>query len=397
MFARTDKNHRCRRRHTVMIMDNELQMGGQERKLFDLVARLDDDHFRVVMCCLKKGGYFKDAFLELGVPVYDNLLRHKFDALAYRKLSRIIRAEEVDLLYTFPNPNTLFFGHLARRSNDVRKLLVSFHASRGDDGGRMLTPYMRRLLRRADAMVATAHLHKRYLVEVESLPTEKITVIHNGVDTDRYRPGPPRADLYREFGIDPRETVVATVASLKSEKSIDTLLKAAALASEQARGLRFLIVGDGPDRPMLEKLTNDLGLTNRVIFTGIRDDVPEVLRLADLFVLSSRTEAFPNVVLEAMATGLPVVTTDVGSVWEMVFHGESGYIVPPFDVEAIGAGIVDIVSDSERARAMGAKGRAIVERNFPLRSMCDNRQALFSRLLCDHTAQRGESVREAVA
>jgi len=208
-------------------------------------------------------------------------------------------------------------------------------------------------------------------------------VIHNGVDTEKYRPGTPeeRAIARRAWGAGHDDVVLMTVASLKPLKRIDALLRAAAALRNSGAPIRAVLVGDGPDRGALESLARELGLSDRVTFAGVREDVDAWLRGADVFVLSSRTEAFPNVVLEAMATGLPVVTTDVGSVREMVEPGVSALVVPAGDDPALGAAISRLASDPSLRDAFGRRGREIVEARFRFETTCAQREALLEELL----------------
>ncbi len=367
----------------VLILDNELNMGGVEKKLFDFVSRLNPSDVRVVMCCLKDGGFFRDHFVKLGVPFYEGLMTNKFDAWAYLKLLGILKREKIDVLYTFVNPNTLFFANWARRQGKVPRALVSFHSSAGDDGGPLLKPYMRRLLKPFDCFIAIANIHKRYLVADEGVDESRIEVIFNGVDTEKYRPGPASETLRDTLGIKPGEKVVTTIASLKPEKSLDVMMRAAGGVAKHHDNVRFLFVGRGPARDHLQALADDLGIGNRVVFAGLREDVDEILRLTDVLTLSSRPgpETLPNVVLEAMATGLPVVTTEVGSVRELVIDGENGFVVPVGDHEALASRIRDLVADTDLAQKMGAAGRAIAETRFPIHLMFDQRVELFRRLI----------------
>ncbi len=207
-------------------------------------------------------------------------------------------------------------------------------------------------------------------------------MIHNGVDVNKYCPGFPDETLRDVFGIDKHERVVVTVASLNPYKGIDVFLHGAADVLHDAPDTRFLIVGDGPERPSLERIAAELGIAERVTFTGIRSDVDEILKLAYVFVLPSRTEAFPNVILEAMATGLPVVSTDVGSVGELVFDDETGMKIPVDDTAALSRAIGDLIADRDKAKRWGANGRRMVERDFRIEGMCDKLARLFSDLLC---------------
>ena len=366
----------------ILILDNELEMGGKEKALFQFISRTDRDRFRIAVCCLKQGGYFKPRLEELGVPFYDGLLRHRFDALAFRDLERVLRRERTQLIYTFGHPNTVIFAYLAKVRQLVDAFVVSYHATGHEHGGRAVQRYLLPMLRRADAFIAVANAHRDYLADVEGLPREKIRVIHNGVDASVYRPGTDgeRADARRALGLEPGHIVIMAVASLKPLKRLDLLLRAAAPVLSAEGRARLVLVGDGPDREALAQLARGLGVADRVVMTGIRDDVNVLLRAADVFALSSRTEAFPNVVLEAMATGLPVVTTDAGSVREMVEDGASALVVPREDEAALSTALARLVKDAGLRSRLGVRGRAIVDARFRIETMCAAREALFEEM-----------------
>jgi len=255
-------------------------------------------------------------------------------------------------------------------------------------GGRRLVPgYLRPFLASADAILAVAESHKRYLVDVEGIRADRVTVIRNCVDTARYRPRDGRETRGVEaaraaLGLEEDDVVFTTVASLKPVKGIDVLLRAAAPVLKERPRTRLLVVGDGPDRAALEALARELGIADRAVFTGIRDDVDVLYRASDAVVLPSRSEAFPNAVLEAMASGLPVVTTDVGSVREMV-EEDSAVVVAPEDAGALGAALAALAGDAERRARMGRRGREIVVERFRIEQMCEARERLFERLI-DH-------------
>ena len=369
--------------HRILILDNELDMGGKEKSLYQFIARADRNRFRFAVCCLKEGGYFKQSLSAMGIPFYDGLLRHRFDALAFKSLEQVLRTEKTELVYTFSHPNTVIFSYLAKMRGLVERVVVSYHAMGTETGDRQVAPYLLPLLRRMDALLAVAEIQKDHLVNVERLPREKITVIHNGVDTEKYRPAidEERARVRHSWGADQGDIVLVTVASLKPLKRVDALLRAAAALRGTGAPIRVVLIGDGPDRGALELLARDLGIAGHVVFTGVRDDVELLLRGADVFVLSSRTEAFPNVVLEAMATGLPVVTTEVGSVREMVEPERSAIVVPPGDDAALAVAIGRLVADASLRGAFGRRGRAIVESRFRFETTCAEREALFEELL----------------
>ena len=367
----------------ILILDNEFDMGGKEKSLFQFIAHADRSRFHIAVCCLKEGGYFKEKLEAMGVPFYDRLLRHRFDALGFVGLERVLRTERSQLIYTFSHPNTVIFSYLARLRGLVERMVVSYHAMGNTGGTRQVVPYLLPILRRADALLAVAQVQKDYLVEVEGLPRERIQVIHNGVDTSRYRPAATdeRMRLRAERGFGREDVVLIAVASLKPLKQIDVLLRAAARMVHAGLAVRVVVAGDGPDRAALESLAVQLGLADCVWFAGLRDDVERLLQASDIFVLASRTEAFPNVVLEAMATGLPVVTTDVGSVREMVEEEASAAIVASGDEAALASAVERFARSASDRAQFGKRGREIVDARFRFEAMCAKREALFDALL----------------
>ncbi len=379
---------RCGKIHNILILENHLGMGGLEKKLYDFVSRIDRAHYHVVVCCLKEGGHLKDPFIGLGVPVYERLLKHKFDVFAFPRLLRVIDAEKIDLVYTLPHPNSVIFASLARRMGRVKRVVVSIHGTGGPMGGRMVRKYLKPFFGGVDRFIAVAEEHKRYLIDSEEIPADQITVIHNGVDVGKFRPqsssgaSGPGVAVRKGLNIDDGDRVITTIASLHRYKGVDVFVKAAPGILRQVENARFIVVGGGPERPALEKLAADLGVSSRVTFTGIRSDVDDILRASEIFVLPSRTEAFPNVILEAMATALPVVATDVGSVHEIVEEGKTGFRVPADDPSALSRPVVELLQNPGRARAFGLEARRVVEDRFRLEGMCEKREKLFAGLLC---------------
>jgi glycosyltransferase involved in cell wall biosynthesis len=160
---------------------------------------------------------------------------------------------------------------------------------------------------------------------------------------------------------------VGILAVFRPEKDHATFLRAARIVADRIPEARFVLAGDGPGREELEALTRELGLEERVVFAGLRSDVEDVLASLDVVVLSSFTiECFPYAILEAMAMGVPAVCTAVGGLPEMIEDGVTGRLVPPKDPAALAEGIIDVLSDEDRRRAMGVAARERLERNFTL-------------------------------
>jgi glycosyltransferase involved in cell wall biosynthesis len=201
----------------------------------------------------------------------------------------------------------------------------------------------------------------------EGVPQGKVRVIPNGVEAHAHR-APDRRAL-------PRRVVV--VANLRREKGHDVLLRAAADVVRAFPDARVELVGGGPELPALRRLADELGLERVVSFLGHREDVTSRLDAADLFVLPSRSEAFPNAMLEAMAAGLPVVASDVGGVREVVRHAATGLIVPAGDAGALASAIRRLMADPPFAHGLGDAARTEVIARYSFDRMIDQFEALY--------------------
>lgn len=223
------------------------------------------------------------------------------------------------------------------------------------------------------------------MLEAEGVRPADIALIPNGVDVAAYKPRQPR-DAIRE---------VVTVANLRAEKNHETLIAAAAALAPLHPSLRFAIVGDGPRRAELEALAHARAVDRIVEFLGHREDIPALLGAADLFVLPSRSEAFPNGAIEAMASGLPVVASAVGGLLDLIDHGRTGMLVPPCDPDALANAIGALVLDPVLARRLGTEARAEMTSRFSFERMVNSFDNLYEtglrerHVLRTHTAAAG--------
>ena len=234
--------------------------------------------------------------------------------------------------------------------------------------------------------VALSRDLERYLERRVRIPASRIAQIYNGVDTARFRPAPAaRTPITGCPFNDPALWLVGTVGRMHAVKDQLTLarafVRARQLAPEAARRLRLIIVGDGPARPEVESILKGAGVLDRAWLPGERTDIPEILRGLDCFVLPSLSEGVSNTILEAMATGLPVVATRVGGNPELVEDGLSGRLVAAANPDALAEAIVGYVQDPAKARRHAKAARAVAESRFSLTRMAADYAALYDRLL----------------
>jgi glycosyltransferase involved in cell wall biosynthesis len=204
-------------------------------------------------------------------------------------------------------------------------------------------------------------------LRLEGIRSRRIRHIPNGIDLDSFYPGAPTASLRR----------LVTVARLRPEKGHDTLIDAAAAITRAVPGVTLTIVGEGPMREQLTARVASRGLEDRVLFAGHTDDVAATLRGHDVFVLPSRSEAFPNSVIEAMATGLPVVASDIGGIPELIEHGRNGLLVRPGDAGELARAVIELLRRQSFARALGRKARVDVLTRYPIDRMVEQFETLY--------------------
>jgi glycosyltransferase involved in cell wall biosynthesis len=305
-------------------------------------------------------------------------LSHKYDVGVLGRLKRLLRERRTDAVVTVgTGGDKMFWGRLAGWLAGVPVICSALHSTGLPDHvelpNRLLAPL-------TDAFIAVAEAHGRYLAEHEGCSPKKIHVIPNGADLERFHPRWPNPALQERLGLQPETPVVGIVAALRPEKNHELFLQAAAIVHARLPAARFLIVGDGPQLAKLELLCGELGLSEVVRFLGTRRDVPEMLALVNVLVLTSHMEASPVCLLEAMACEKPVVATQVGSVGETVVDGQTGYLVPPGDADMAAVRILALLADRDRAAAMGRAARERVIARGSIDRMVEGYEDLIGEL-----------------
>jgi len=356
-----------------------LSIGGLEQVVYDLVRCVDRDRFEVRVLCLGEIGVWRHKFEALGVPVEGLGV---LDAGTFGRVAAVARRlHELrpDILHTH-NPAPHMVGALAACLCRVPALIHTKHG-RNYPKNRKWVLANRLAAWLSSRVVAVSQDAADVALEIEKVPPRKVDVVRNGIDLEKFQLARrPRRELKR------RAVHVARISY--SSKDQRTLLKAVRIVADERPDFVLDIVGDGPDRADLEALCDELHLRSHVNFLGFRDDVHRVLAGAEFFVLSSVTEGISITLLEAAACGLPIVATNVGGNPEVTVHGETGLLVPPRSPEGLARAMLEMLSDTNRARRMGIAGRRRVERHFDLRRSVAKYEELYLSLL---PARRGEA------
>jgi glycosyltransferase involved in cell wall biosynthesis len=342
--------------------------GGAERCLATILSRLAP-HFRVTVVAVSEqlGEVVAGSCANASVEVVPEV-RNKRDLGPIIAHVRLMRELHPDVCHVnLRTPYAAQYGLLAALLAPGTRVVAVEHLPLPTR-----SPLRRWLKRQTSARLAAhigvGHRAARLVEQDAGLPANWITVISNGVDST------PQVGPAIRVG---DGVVVGSTGRLVWEKGYENLIQALALVP----GATAVIVGEGPERGRLEKLARELGVAERLVFTGWKDDVSPYLRGFDVFALASRAEGLPLAVLEAMEVGLPVVATDVGSVSEAVTSGSTGLLVPPNDTAALADALRRLVADSHLREQYGRKGHDVWHQSFGADAMAERYERLYERLI----------------
>lgn len=362
----------------VALITRSLMMGGAQRHIVKLCQSVPRDRVSLSLFLLVSDEA-QDLLPDVpsDVPVFMSPFR-RHHPLVIPWLAAKLRALRIDVAHSF-----LWHADAFASLSSVLFPGIPLIASERGDRAPMMYSRGRHLYDRLVTFRAARHLcansvfGRNLLLELGCDPA-KIGVIHNGVELERID-SYDRLDLRALLGWPAEARIVGTVSRLAAYKGVDVLIRAVARLAPHAP-LYCAIVGDGPERPALERLAADLGVSGRVAFFGTRSPSEPLARGFDVAALLTRTtEHFSNSVLEYMALGRPVVATAVGGNGELVIPGETGLLIPPDDDASLAQALGALLDDPERAERMGAKGRECVEREFQMEQIVEQFVRLWRR------------------
>lgn len=375
---------KCEKINVICIISSYTR-GGAEQILTENIRGFDKKLFSFTIACL----YFIDPDHEkilkgFGVDVYSCLIKQKHQAFVILKLYRIIKKYRSKILFLFTdNRDAVFYGIVAAKLAGVQVVIGASHCIGMWGGKKSISRYSKIMLSFIDKIIAVSITHKNYLHQKEYIDKDKIEVIYNGVDVSSYSPKEKDFQLIRRIGLDPYAPILGIIAGLEPSKGVDIFLYAAQQILKNHPKAQFLIAGDGTLRKTLEELAHVLNISGKVKFLGYRADIYNLMPLLDIYISPSLPagDNFSVVVLEAMACGIPVIATDVGSRKEQVFDGETGFLIDPYDSAIIAEKVDLLLKDKELSLQMGRRGREEVAKNFTYDKMIRETQDLFLKLL----------------
>jgi len=361
----------------VHVVEN-LERGGLERMVIDLagVQRAAGHRCRVI--CLFQPGALAGELVAQGIEVQACRKRGGFDLAALRRLRGWLRATPGAVVHTH-NANAHYHTVAAAVGLPIARLINTRHgmgAAQPRSRGEWL---YRRTMRRTDTVAAVCEAARARFAQQGVAPRGRLLAVPNGIRIERFSPASAdcRAALCSDLGLAPDTRIIGTVGRLNPVKDQATLLRAFAHLRGDFADVALVLVGDGALRGSLESQAAALGIGDAVRFLGDRSDVRELLQGFDIFALSSLSEGYSMALLEACASGVPIVATDVGGNREIVVDGRNGRLVPPARDDALADAFAMLLRDPAAAEDMRSAGRAWALREASVETMARRYDALY--------------------
>lgn len=392
-------------RPRILHLLNSFIYGGTERQVTELLKRINLERFELHLGVLKYEGTLYEQLADRFPVVPEYRLTSFYDANAfrqYRRLREMLIRERIDLIHAHDFYSSTL-GLIAGRLAGVRVLVSQRHLTLS---GRRVHEWGQRLINRlGDRVLVNSEAIRERILATSNVPCEKIVVIRNGLITSEDESSlvgviggnghphsakavagngdtpTPREEICRELELGPDAKLVGMVGRLEYVKGHRFFVEAAAQVARKHPNAHFLLVGDGQLQDEIERQAARLGIADRLHLLGYRPDASRVVSAFDLSVLTSLHEGMPNTVLEAMAAGVPVIGTAVGGTKEVIKDGETGYLVPPADPDALARRISWALAHEEEMEKIAARGRQSVRSTFSMSRMVASVEQLYDEMI----------------
>lgn len=378
----------------LYVLDN-LAIGGAQQVVLTLAENLDKKKFHIVVCTLfsrdtKMEEPLADEIKEMDIPVYKLAMTSWRDWNTIKKLLQITDMENIDLVHSHMVPAD-FWGSLLSKMLGRKLGIYTRHNTYTPSGfsSKLQTFLLNHIF--CEKIVAISDATFENLVDKCWANPQKIVKIYNGVNTKRFLPSLSGTCIRESLDIPPNSVVVGNLSRFEKRKGLDVLLHVASQVTKIDTHVRFLIMGYGPEEVHLHALAKQLQVEKYVIFVKPRRNVPEFLAAIDILLFTPYWgEGLPTVILEAMASGKPVVASNIGSNRELVVNGMTGFLPSPevwamettqLDASAFTEEVVCLIRNRDHAIKMGMEGRKVVEQNFSVEKMIQETEALYFDLI----------------
>ncbi len=367
-----------------------LPIGGAQDNTLITVENLDRNKYDVSLLCAPRGEWVDRvlSIKNLRVIFIDELIRriHLFyDLIAFIKIFRFIKKEKFTIVHTHSSKPG-FSGRIAAKLAGVPIVVHTIHGFPFHDFMSPLTKnffiFIERFLSKfSDILITVSKLNLNKAVQLKLDKPEKFVNIYSGICFDKFKGHFDKNKIKKELGIQKDYKVIGMIGRLSEQKAPQYLIQAIPSVIQKFPKSRFLLVGDGELRKELETLVKKFGIDEYVRFLGYRENIPEIMSIFDIFVLTSLWEGLGRSLTEALYMEVPVVATAVEGVPELIQNGKTGMLVPPKDIKAISNGILQLLQNPSMSKKMGKKGHTLVVNNFSANKMVQEIDNLYQNSL----------------
>ena len=362
---------------TILYLSTSSGPGGAERVISNLAASLDPERYRAILC-LFRAGWIQERSESRGVRTYVIPTHGIADWRWALQFRRLLRQERVDLVHAHEFDANVQGAFVATLSSIP--LVATVHG-KNYFWEKLRRRLAYRLVSHWATMVAVSDNLKEFIVKNIGISPDRIKVVYNGVDALPYCEASDVSLCRRELGIPQGDHIVGVVGNLYPVKGHQYFIEGIPAVLQTCPNTSFLFAGRGELETQLKEQVHRLGLDKRVHFLGLRQDIPRILALLDVFVLPSLSEGLSMAILEAMIAGKPVVATKVGGNPELVVEGETGFLVPPRDSHALASRVATLLTNKQQAVQFAEQGRRRAEGQFSLATMVRAYQLLYEQCL----------------
>ena len=356
----------------ILFVIENICFGGGERAFAQMINGLDKGKYEIYVACLP-GGIFEEK-IRTSAEILPFDLRNRFNLANIYQLAKIMREKNIEIVHS-QGGRADFFTRVAAKLTGVPVVISTVQMPvEGYDVGilrKMLYVSLDRITERfVDRVIVVSEALKHVMIAGHGIRSDKVVRVSNGVELDRYDPNLHSGNGVREnLNISQGVPLIGAIGRLVWQKGLEFLVGAAPIVLNYVPDAKFLLVGEGPLEVELRNLAERSGFSERVLFTGFRSDMPEVLSALDVLVLPSLREGLPMILLEGMAMAKPIVTTNIEGISEVVEHDKTGVLVPPGNSQILAEGIIGLLKDKDKAQQIGQAGRKRVEEAFSVEMM----------------------------
>ncbi len=373
----------------ILYVIENIEFGGGERVFSQIIRGLDNERFGVFVAS-NPGGIFEEKLTEIGIKINPVRMTNRYNLGIISRLKKIIKTKDVRIVHS-QGGRADFFARIAARIANVPIIISSMAMLvEGYDVSilkkRLYVLIDRWTERWVNKFFVLSEAMRRSLIERHKIPPENIVKIYNGIEIEEYNPDlkelrNKKLEVRRELGFKNDVPVIGAIGRLVWQKGFEYLIRAAPEVLKKCPEARFLIVGEGPLKNKLILTGEKLNVADRIIFTGLRSDIKEILASIDVLAMPSLLEGLPMVLLETMAMAKPIVATRIDGITEVLENSKTGLLVPAKNSHALAEALVGILDDKAKANFFGLNAREAAKEKFSVKKMVEQIELAYEKLL----------------